>query len=115
MHVFDSTCTLLFHNLCIVYNYDYLVLQSDVSQYSSTGVCVGGKLLQYIKQNDSCSLDYCRSIIQQSKKSKLDSLLKNLSVNSDIPKIMEDIQEFQVRGKGPAKDKVLQEFIEVNV
>ena len=92
-------------------------LQDCIAKYSSEGGCNGGKLLQYINKNSVCSVDYCRSIIQQSKESKLDPLLKHLSVNSDIEKIIrviEDIRKnFEEQGKGPGKNSVLQEFNEV--
>ena len=92
-------------------------LQDYIAEYSSRGECSGGKLLQYIRKNDECSIDCCRFIIQQSKESKLDPLLKQLSVNSDIQEIIRVIKDikndFKVRGKGPAKNRILQEFNEV--
>ena len=92
-------------------------LQDYIAEYSSGGECSGGKLLQYICKNDVCSVEYCGSIIHQSKESKLDPLLKHLSVNSDIKKIIrviEDIKnDLKVLGKGPAKDRILEEFNEV--
>ena len=125
MHIYNYIYIYIYTYILYIYiynkyNYDNLVLQNDISQYSNKeGKYVGGKLLQYIKKNETCSLHYCKSIIQQSKEFKLDPLLKNLCVDSDIQEIIGVIKDIQTelleRGKGPAKDKVQQEFIEVKL
>lgn len=102
-------------------NHILLILdQNKLATYTmATGECDGGILHDYMQKNHAASEMQCGAQLKSLKESLLMPLLNNLSAQTDFDTIIEAIAEIQRRyrrsGKGPAKQKVLQEFLKVSI
>lgn len=80
---------------------------------------VKGRLANYIQDNHTASHSQCRDLIQKLKGQHLDSIIEHLTAQTDFEDIKRAIttihHEYNQQARGPAKDEVLDAFMEVHL
>lgn len=94
-------------------------VQEQIAEYGSSGECTNGMLADCIQKNYTASLQQCRDLMENLKSQHLDSIIENLSAQTDYDDIKCAIStvdhEYSEYACGPAKNEVLDAFMEVHL
>ena len=93
--------------------------QEEIAQYGSSGECTNGMLADCIQKNYTASLKQCRDLMKKLKSQHLDSIMDNLSAQTDFDDIKCAVstigREYSQRACGPAESEVLNVFMKVHL